>query len=114
MRIGKGRTIEVSPASQHARTAVTSARLVGPSTATWSPGIKPCDWRAAATAHASSWICRHEIVTGPSGATDVPTNVTPCPESAARVSRSAVADDDGGKDVMAMTVLTLGVGEDDH
>ena len=41
MRIGSGSTIDVSPASQQPRTAVIRARLVGPSTATWSPGIRP-------------------------------------------------------------------------
>ena len=34
MRIGSGSTIDVSPASQQARTVVINARLVGPSTAT--------------------------------------------------------------------------------
>ena len=41
MRIGSGSTIEPTPASQHPRTAVIRARLVGPRMATWSPGAMP-------------------------------------------------------------------------
>ncbi len=101
IRIGSGRTIEVSPASQQPRTAVIKGRLVGPSRATWSPGIRPLACRAAPTALESSWSSRHETVSGPSGATEVPTKVTPCAASAAISRRSVVAVEVGAN------VLTL-------
>ena len=47
--------MDAAPASQQPWMAVTSARLVGPRMATWSPGAMPRAWRAAATAQASSW-----------------------------------------------------------
>ena len=53
-RIGSGRHTSVAPASQVASIAVTSAREVGPSSATWSPGPMPRAWSAAATPWASS------------------------------------------------------------
>ena len=41
IRIGNGSTMLAAPASQHPWIVVTSARLVGPRIATWSPGTMP-------------------------------------------------------------------------
>ena len=49
----------VAPANQTAWSAVTSARLVGPSRATCPPAAKPSDCRTAATSMASLWSCAH-------------------------------------------------------
>ena len=104
IRIGSGSTIEAIPASQQPRTIVISSRLVGPSTATWSPGSTPLAWSAAATASASSWIWRHDTWTGPSGATEWPTNRTPVPRSAA-CSRRSIVDIDEAVELMVTTLL---------
>src|SRR6056297_3029223 len=91
IRIGSGNTIEASPASQQPRTMVINSRLVGPSTATWSPGTRPFACSAAPTTRASSWIWSHPTYTGsPSGMTECPTKRTPAPESAPASSRAIV------------------------
>src|SRR5262245_35986571 len=80
-----------APASQHPWTIVISARLVGPSTATWSPGSMPRACRAAPTARASSCSWPQETCGSAStGATDGPTKRTPPRRSAAICRRSVI------------------------
>ncbi len=96
MRIGRGSTIEAMPAIQQPRTIVIRSRLVGPSTATWSPGSNPLACSAAPTARAWSWISRQLTCTGPSGPITLwPTKRTPVSESAASSRRSKVDVGDG-------------------
>ena len=54
IRIGSGSTMLATPANQQPWTMVMSAREVGPSTATWSPGTRPRACSDAATTRASS------------------------------------------------------------
>ena len=95
MRIGSGSTIDAAPASQQPCSAVTSARLVGPRMATWSPGAMPRAWRAAPTARASSWSCAQVRKSPSAPATEAPTSRMPVGLAVARSSR-----------------LTMGVGDD--
>ena len=62
---------DVAPASQHPWMAVTSARLVGPRRATWSPGAMPRAWRVAPTARASSWSCAQVTKSPSAPATEI-------------------------------------------
>ena len=64
--MGSGSSTMVAPASHVAWISVTRGRVVGPSTATWSPGTTPRACRAAAMARASSWTSAHGTVTSAS------------------------------------------------
>jgi len=66
MRIGNGSTTAVAPASHVAWMAVTRARLVGASRATWAPTPMPRLCRAPAMPQASSWSWDHGTRTGSS------------------------------------------------
>ena len=61
-RIGSGSIATVAPVSHVAWIAVTSARDVGPSSPTVTPGPAPRAWSAAAIARASSWSWAHGMV----------------------------------------------------
>ena len=83
MRIGSGSTIDVSPANQQALHRGDQCPARRSEHGDVIPGNQAAACRAAATARASSWSWRHDTVTGPVGATDEPTNVTPVGEPAA-------------------------------
>ena len=63
MRIGSGIVTSAAPVSQVAWIVVISRRVVGPISATWSPGRTPRACRPAAAARASRWSSSHPIVT---------------------------------------------------
>ena len=67
IRMGRGSTTAVAPASHTAWMAVTNAREVGPSRATWLPGPMPRRARATAMALASSWRTAHSTRSPASG-----------------------------------------------
>ena len=87
-RIGSGRATTAPPASQIACNDVTSARDVGPMTATCDPGSTPRAWSTAAMARASSWSWRHGTRSGRSPGDADPTKVTVPPPSAAASRRA--------------------------
>ena len=86
IRIGRGSTTTVAPASHTAWMAVTKGREVGPRRATWAPGPTPRRARATAIALASSWRTAHSTRSPASGPSAERKVMVP-PRSAARIRR---------------------------